>query len=353
MKNRTRWIIPFIILLIVTGYYFFKKSDAKESTSNSILSDVPVTVTTVKKMKISNNFTLVGTTIANNDVNVVAQTQGEVKAVFAEVGDRVSKGALLMILDDEIPRSNLAAAEINYQKARRDFERNETLYQENSISAAQLDAARLAYKSAENQLDVARRQLENTRITSPISGTLNARMVNVGTMVTTGMVVANVVDISTLKVIVNVNENDAFQIKQGNKVEVQTDVYPAKAFEGTIETIAVKADAAHTYRVEIRVANDAKYPLRAGMFARVSFIAMDTTEALVIPRIALIGSIKNAEVFVVNNKTAYLRRIIVGKEAGEMLQVLNGLQEGDTVITTGQNNLSDNMPISIVNNELN
>jgi RND family efflux transporter MFP subunit len=326
-----------------------RKEAGNEETK--IFTEVPVSVTTVKKAKLASDVTLVGTINANNDVNVMAETQGVAKAVYVKIGDNVKAGTVLVQVDDEIPRSNLAAAEINYEKAKRDFERSETLFQENSISISQLDAARLGLKAAENQLDIARRQFENTKIKTPIAGTVNARQVNVGTMVGAGNPVANIVDITMLRVKVNVTEREAFQLKPGDKVEVTTEVYPAKTFEGKVDNIAAKADEAHTYPVEIVVPNSVSHPLKAGMFARVAFTSIAPTEALIIPRLALIGSIKNAEVFVVKNNLAYLRQVVIGKQSAESLEALSGLSPGDTVVISGQNNLVDQALVVVVSTQ--
>jgi hypothetical protein len=94
--------------------------------------------------------------------------------------------------------------------------------------------------------------------------------------------------------------------------------------------------------------NNAEHPLKAGMFARVTFSSINAIDALTIPRMALIGSIKNAQVFQIRAGAAYLRTIVIGKQSNEYLQVLNGLSLGDTVVSSGQNNLAENARVSIV-----
>lgn len=321
----------------------------KEAQQQSpMASDVPVSVTVVKKQRLESNLVLVGNINASADVNVIAEAQGTVTAVYVKVGAPVKAGTVLLQIDDEIPRSTKAAAQINFQKAQRDFERAEGLYQENSISAAQLDASRLAVKTAENQLDIARRQLENTRPKSPIPGTVNARYVDLGTMVQLGKPLANIVDINTLKVRVNVSEREAFQLKTGDKVAVTTDIFPGIIFEGTVDNIASKADEAHTYLVEIIVRNNSQHPLKAGMFARVAFTSIAPTETLAIPRVALIGSIKDAQVYIVRGNIARLRAVVIGKQSSELLEATSGLTELDTIVTSGQNNLVDGARVQIV-----
>src|SRR5512140_537134 len=332
-------IVGLVILLSI--FIFFRGNNNSDKATAPLISDVPVNAAKAVRQTLSNQISLVGTINASNDVNVISETQGVVREVYVKVGDQVKNGIVLARVDDEIPRSNLATAEINHEKAKRDFERSEALYQENSISISQLDAARLGLKAAENQRDIARRQMENTKIKSPITGTINARFVNVGTMVTTGMPVCNVVDITTLRVKVNVTEREAFQLKPGDKVDVGTDIYPGMTFPGTIDNIASKADEAHTYAVEILLRNNPERPLKAGMFARVSFVSIQPRVTLTIPREALVGSTKSAEVFVVRAGVADRRSVVVGRQTATLLEVLQGLEEGDSVVTSGHSNLVD------------
>jgi RND family efflux transporter MFP subunit len=351
MKYRRTIIILGGVILVVAAYLLTRGTADQPVSTSAITTDVPVSVIVAQRQKLASSISLAGTINASNDVNVISETQGSVRQVHLKVGDVVQAGTVLVEIEDHIQRSNLSTAEISYQKAKRDFERSETLFQENSISRAQLDAGRLAMQAAENQFEIARRQLENTRIKTPIAGTVNARLVDVGTMVQPGMPVANVVDIITLKVRVNVSEQEAFRLKPGDPVDISTDVYPGQKFQARVDNIAWKADEAHTYPVEIKLANNARFPLRAGMFCRIAFTSITATDALAIPRVALVGSVKNAEVFVVRHGIASLQQIVVGKQTNEYLEVLNGLTAGDTVVTSGQNNLVDKTRVLIVDSK--
>lgn len=325
------------------------KSDAKAAKSLETEKAVSVSTVSVSKTKLSETLSLIGTITANNDVAIVSETSGRVVAVGAKVGDYKPAGALIAQVDDELKLANFKSAEVAYEKAKKDLERYEALLKEGGISDAQVESARLNFKSAEAQYIVARRQLRDTRITTPISGIVTERKVDIGAMVSAGMTVANVVDIAKLKVKVNVAEQDVFKLKVGDEVEVTTDVYPGIKFKGMIATISAKGDEAHTYPVEIILSNSKEHPLKAGMFGRVHFISLGEREALTIPREALIGSVKAPEVFVAENGVAKLRAITVGREAGKMLEVIDGLKEGERVIVSGQNNLRDGYAINVIN----
>jgi RND family efflux transporter MFP subunit len=347
--NKLRVIVFGVVVLVtIIGILLFNRSRQAAEVATPILKDVPVTVATVTRQKVQEALSLVGTISANNDVNVVSETQGRVTAVRAKVGDFVNARTVLVQVDDELKQAALTAAEVNYEKAKRDYERYQALLQKNTITVAQLDASRLAFKSAESQYIVARRQFTDTRITTPISGYVTARPVDIGAMVQPGMTVANVVDITTLKARLNVAERDVFKLKEGDRVEVTTEVYPGVRFDGKIQSIASKGDEAHTYPVEVVLQNSAEHPLKAGMFARVAFTSVKAEESLTIPRDALVGSIKEPQVFVVDNTTARLRSIVVGGISGETLSVSAGLREGELVVVNGQNNLQDSTSVSII-----
>jgi multidrug efflux system membrane fusion protein len=314
-------VIGVIILLFVIGH-------KRETGSRAdVLSDIPVNVFKCKKQLLSNTVSMVGIINPNNDVDIISEAQGVVKALRFKVGDNVKKGTILVEIDDLIKKSDMARSEINYFKSKRDFDRNKTLYEQNSISAAQLD---------------------DTKVKATIAGTINSRKVNEGSYVQMNANLGNIVDISTLKVKVNVSEKDAFMLEPGDSVEVTTDVYPGVKFYGRVDNIASKADDDHTFPVEIKLANSSLNPLKGGMFARVNFISITSRNAIVIPRESLIGSVKNAQVFVILGNIAKLKSIIIGRESGQFLEVLNGLIEGDLVVTSGQNNLSDNVKVLIV-----
>ena len=343
--------VTLVFVVAFTAIIFIllnNKSKMEAKSRNDIVRAFPVSVASVTKQKSSETLSLVGTIAANNDVAIVSETQGKVTHVFVNVGDVVSANSPLVQVDDELKQANYETAEVNFEKAKKDFERVESLSKDKSATDAQLEGARLAMKSAEAQFTVAKRMLDDTKIKSPIAGIVSSRMVDVGAMIQNGMPIANVVDISLLKVKVNVAEKDVFKLHVNDNVEITTDVYHGISFNGKIATISAKGDDAHTYPVEISLANNKEHPLKAGMFGRVSFASMNEDEALTISRDALVGSLKKPQVFVVENGMAKLRDVVVEKEIGTMLSLRDGLREGETVVVNGQNNLRDGVAVSII-----
>ncbi len=351
MKRKKAVLVTLAAIVGIIAVLIYNKSRMAAESKTDVMTSIPVSITTVSRQQISNDRSLVGTIVANNDVAIMSETQGKVTAIMAEVGQYKPAGSPLVQIDDELKKANYESAETNYEKAKKDLERFESLNKESAATDQQVEAARLGAKAAEAQYIVARRQLHDTKIVTPISGIVTARLVDVGTYVQNGQAVANVVDISKLKVKLNVAEKDAFGLKVGDPVDITTDVYPGVTFVGRIFTISSKADDAHTYPVEVTLGNNKEHPLKAGMFGRASFRSTGHGNELTIPREALVGSMKNAQVFVINGPLARLRDVVVGSEIGTRLVVLDGLKETETVVVNGQNNLKDSSLVTIIQKE--
>jgi RND family efflux transporter MFP subunit len=349
MKTRTIVVISIIaILCLILAILMNNRIKMDKSIKSEIITDVPVNVVKVQKENMKEQLSLVGTITANNDVMIVSETQGRVKQVFAEVGNFKTTGSTLFKIEDELMYANYIAAEANYKKAKKDYDRFTKLFADSAASDSQLEGIELAYKGAEAKYIIAKKQYEDTKITTPISGIVTAKFIDKGSMVGPGTAVANVVDISSLKVKISVSEKDIFKIKLNDEVDVYVDAYPDYIFKGKIKTISDKADYSHTYPVEIVMPNNKKFPLKAGMFGRVCFSSIENKESVIIPRDALIGSAREPKVFVIENDIAFLRTISIGFEVGTKVQVINGLEEGEVIVTNGQNNLKDNSKVVIL-----
>ena len=351
MKKLKYYVISFVLFAALILVLLNNRSQLEAKAKNDKISAYPVTVSTVEKKAVSNNIELVGTIVGENDVQVISEAQGKVTGIFANVGDYKSAGSVIAQLDDELKESAYQTAQVNFEKSKKDFERYDALYKNKSVSDVQYEQAKLAYYNAQSMYVAAKKDYENTKITAPISGIITARNIDMGTYVNKNMPVANIVDISRLKVKIGVAEKDVFSLKKGDKVTVTTDVYPGVQFAGTISTISDKGDQAHNYPVEISLVNSKDHPLKSGMFGKVTFISKTTEPRLVVSRDALLGSIKNPQVFVVENSIVHKKSVTVGNTYDNNLEVIKGLKDGDKVVVNGQNNLEENTAVYVINQD--
>ncbi len=329
------------------------KADNEQTPVSRVAVEVsPVTTSSIKEM-----VSAVGTVTAMRDVMVSSETAGRVTRVAVKVGDTVREGQPLVIVDDELKaiaveqaQAQLLAAETNYHKATKDFQRADTLYKTGDVADVELEGNRLAlrsseaqYKSAQVALKLAQRQYEDTRIKAPIPGIVASKTVEVGEMVSPGRQVANIVDISNVKVKLSIQEEQIGKIRLNQPVTLRVDPAPGRTFEGTIYTIGSKTETptGHSYPVEVIVRNKDLNVLKVGMFARVDIWTNSASNALTISKESLVGSEASPAVFVVEDGVARLRTVRLGLRAGDSFQVLDGLKPGDLVVSFGQKNLKD------------
>jgi multidrug efflux system membrane fusion protein len=142
-----------------------------------------------------------------------------------------------------------------------------------------------------------------------------------------------------LKVSVMVNERDVYTLKLGQSVKVTTDIYPGVTFDSKITFISSQGDATHNYQVELQLVNRSDYPLKAGTFVTADFSRASNEQLMLIPRSALVESLQNPYIYIAENQKAVVRKITVGREYGDLVEVLDGLSEGETVIVAGQVNI--------------
>ncbi|HYF04347.1 MAG TPA: efflux RND transporter periplasmic adaptor subunit, partial [Patescibacteria group bacterium] len=197
---RKKLIVSLVVMLVfgaIVAMLMNNKAKSAAKIREEIVMAYPVTVAQVVETDISQNVSLVGTTAPVRDVVVMSEVSGRITAAPVPQGASVSAGATLFKVDDEVRSTNLATAQANYEKAKKDLERFEALLKDGATTAMTVDGYRLAFKNAESQLSVARRQVEDTRVTAPIGGIVTSRMLDAGALVNPGTPMANIVDIST------------------------------------------------------------------------------------------------------------------------------------------------------------
>lgn len=349
-------LITIFIVIGILGLVAFRlvsnKSVIASKTKVRDNKELKVTVNTaiVESQTSEKNLSLVGTVLANQIIDVKSEVAGKVTSLNVDLGDFVQKGKIIAHIDDKIRRLGLANAEQKLADAKQNLERYKNLYEGGAASKAQYDQYQLAFNNADNQLEQARKELSNTSVTAPISGFITQKSIEAGAFVNIASPLVTIVDISKLKVQLNVAEKDVYALNAGDKVKITSTVYPGVTFEGKITFISPNGDQAHNYPIEISLENQLKNPLKSGTYVDVTFNRKSTSPSLHIPREALVGSIKNARVYLVNEDSiAVLRNITIGSDNGAQLEVLKGLKEGDRVVTTGQINLSDSTEVAIIN----
>ena len=349
---KTKIIVMGVLTALLVAVTFKLKSNKQIVDASIYRPDVDkhvlVQASLAKVSPLQKTLAYTGTFSPYREVMIVPQVHGEVDGVYFEEGEIVKQGDLLVQIDDELLQQQLISAEASYQTARRNLERYENASLSGGVSKMQLDNLNLNLVTAESQLKQLGKQIELCRITAPFTGTVTLRDVEVGS-VTGGQSVARVTDLTQLKLEISVPEREINFFKEGDDAEIGTDVYSDKVFKGKVEYVSDRADNAHNYTVRILVQNSERSaPVKAGMYGTAFLKKVLDAAGLIVPRSALLGSAKNPQVYIIEGNRAVLENILVGQTMGDSIEVLEGLNEGDTVVTTGHINLATGSLVEIV-----
>ncbi|MDE6160868.1 MAG: efflux RND transporter periplasmic adaptor subunit [Muribaculaceae bacterium] len=280
---------------------------------------------------------------AYNVNNISPAAPNRIKTIAVEVGDRVHRGQTLVTLDPV----NVDQLKINLDQIEREYNRANTLLEigagtQQAVDQlkAQLDAARSQYRNA----------MDNTVLTSPVNGVVTARNYDPGDM-TASQPVLTVGQLSpVVKVIINATESDLTRIHRGMNVKISFDAMPEESFEGTVARVYPSVDpATRTFEAEIQIKNPGER-LRPGMFARVE-VDHGALSRVVVPDRAVVkqtGS-GNRYVYVLKDGKVSYNKVQLGRRLGDAYELLEGVEDGDTVVVSGQSRLADGVAVEVIN----
>jgi membrane fusion protein (multidrug efflux system) len=342
---------------------------------------IPVEVAPASHQAVTANYSGTATLEAVGDAQVVAKTSGIILKILVEEGMRVEKGQLLAQLDDDAARNKLAQAEATLKKAQAAFDKSEKGIAKSLIPRADFDRDKFDLETQHAVVEGAKIDLSYTRIVAPISGVIAKRSVKVGNLVTQNQALFQIVDMDPLQAVLNVPERDLGTLKAGQPVHLRVDALPDQDFDGTVARVAPVVDAASgTFRATCEFRDTTK-TLKPGMFGRIDVVYDQRHDALVVPRSALVEEDGESAVFVIEPAPAKKaddkdapkdtkakpgeavaaekkpevplfvakRRVVkTGYSESDRVEVRDGLQDGERVITIGRNAVRDGTEVTVL-----
>lgn len=289
-----------------------------------------------------------GTVTADNETSVSFPVAGTVKRIYAEVGQRVTQGQLLAEIDDTSIRSSYEAAAATLAQARDAHARMQQLHERGSLPEIQWVEVESKLQQAESMERIARKNLDDCRLTAPFNGVIAERAADPGQNVLPGMTVVKLATIDRVKVRISVPESEISSIKQGCEASISVPALGGETFTGRVVEKGVTANPlSHAYEVKMTV-NNQHGRLLPGMVTRVS-LADSTQTSFILPAQALLlGEKGSAFVWVNDNGTAARRTVVCGDPTPDGITVASGLAEGDEVIVEGQHKISEGMRLEII-----
>jgi membrane fusion protein (multidrug efflux system) len=327
------------------------KTAAEKDAKAAADSAIPVEVARPIRGEMLAMYSGTATLEAEADAEIIAKVGGEVRRILVEEGDLVKSGQLLAVLDDRQLRFQAAQTRAALAKAERDFNRQVELHQKGLVSAGAFEGLKYDLDNHRAANDLASLSLSYSEIRAPFAGIVSARHVKLGQEIAIGTSVFRVTDPTPLKAAVYVPERELARLKIGQAASISVDALAGRAFPAIVKLVSPTVDSATaTFKVTLEV-NDPKGDLKPGMFSRVGIVFERRTEALTIPRIALLDTDGTSNVFVVTAGKAEQRAIKTGLSNAGKLEVTEGLTGTEQVVVVGQNGLKDGNPVRVVSLE--
>ena len=332
-----------LLCFVAAGLLLSACGSKKDNNAENMPKAAPVvSVVTAQAedVEITNTFTSNIEPFATN--NIVSQTAGRIVSINAEVGSQVRKGQVLAKMDDV----NLTKTRLQIVNDSTELARLTELYNIGAVAQADYDLAKLSLNLAKKTYS---NLAENTYLRSPINGVVTARNYDKGDMYSMTQPIFVVEQIVPVKMLINVSESLFTQVHKGMEFDITVEAYPGETFKGKVNLIYPTVNAAtHTFPVEVICQNNDQR-LRPGMFARVT-ASFGVNHHVVVPDIAVVKQQGSGEHFIYvlqPDHTVKYTLVEVGKRLGDQYEIINGINEGDQIVTSGQIRLKDGVEVQV------
>lgn len=332
-------LVGMVVCALALGFTSCKKI---EKTDSKVATEIPnVRVQEAKVSEVEQIYELTATVQPQSKNSIAPSTPGRIRQILVEVGQHVAMGQKLVQMDV----ANLSNSETQIENVKRTYKRTQELFTVGGASQQELDNAKL-------QLDMAQTNMknlaENTFLLSPISGIITARNYDNGDMYSGQMPVLNVMNINSVKILINVSESYYPQVKLGMPIDVTFDIFQGIKFKGKVSLIYPAIDdKSRTFPVEIKL-NNSNSKIRPGMFARVT-LEFGKAKHIVVPDQSIIKQSGSGArfVYVYNNGKVQYKQVEVGRRMNSEYEIISGLQSGEQIVIAGQSKLVDGSEVKL------
>jgi membrane fusion protein (multidrug efflux system) len=341
-------VILVVILLAIPKLGLFEKKPSGPDKKAAGGSSLQVQARVVNPIPFDNTLVITGSVLANESLELKSETSGKITKINFKEGTKVNTGELLVQINDTEIRA-LIEKQRYMQKLNKDNEyRQRQLFKKDAISQEEYDNALNRLNTTISDIKLLEAQLEKTRVYAPFDGVIGLRYVSNGAYITPATVIATLYNNSPVKIEFAIPSRYSPFISSGKKIRFTIENDTARVFRGEVYAIEPRINE-ETRTLKLRaLADNSKGLLIPGQFVKVDLILDSKPNALMIPTQALIPGQTVQKVFVANSGKA--REVIVetGVRTNLNIEILSGLQPGDTVITTGILQLRPGLPIQIV-----
>ncbi|HKL27146.1 MAG TPA: efflux RND transporter periplasmic adaptor subunit [Desulfuromonadales bacterium] len=309
---------------------------------------LPVEAVQVGTEAVERTLTAVGSLQSDESIVISTEIAGLVETIPFSEGEQVKAGQILLRLEDSVLQAELDRARASLQLSRANFQRAKVLLADDAISEREKDEAYAKWQLDQANVRLAEANLAKTVIRAPFTGRLGLRNVSPGAYLRPGEPIVNLDAIDPIKVDFSIPEGFARQVQVGQTVQVTVDAVPGVSFPGQVMAIAPQLETAgRSLLVRARLENDEKI-LSPGMFARIALVLEQRSAALMVPEEALIAQGEQQLVYKVVDGKVVAAPVSLGIREKGRVEIREGLDAGDTVITAGHIKVRPGMPVTVL-----
>lgn len=356
MNKKTRTILYIAIPIVFIGAFLLRNSlsgsddgPAPGTQQQSVQqrdNRLGVRALTMVSQSYSNRIFTTGSIVANEEVQLRPETSGRITRLTLNEGRSVRKGDVLVKINDADLQAQLLRTKLQLELAQLRETRQKALLENRAIAQEDYDVALNQLNTVSAEIELIQAQIEKTEIRAPFDGVIGLRNISEGSYISPSNVVATLQDFDNVKIDFSIPERYAAFVRTGDKITF-TRQGSDQTYEGTIMAIEPRIDAAtRTLQLRATAANPGRNII-PGAFVEISFQLREIPDALMVPSEAIIPELGGNSVFVFDNGVARRKRVETGTRTETMVQVVEGLSDGDTVLTTGMLQLREGMPVRI------
>lgn len=326
-----------------------KGDQVEEGEDEEETPPIPVETTTPIRGDIDAIYTGTAPIEAFSEATVIAKVEGEVRQILVEEGDTVVKNQVLARLDGDRLRLELNESQARLRKLQRDFERNQELTETGLISEGDFEKIKFDLEALQAAYNLANLELDYTQIRAPIDGVVSERFIKIGNTIKAGDPIFHVTSLSPLVAYLHVPEREYRQIAAGQPASIRIDALGGDPILAYVTRVSPIVDpATGTFKITIEIGNEQKR-IKPGMFGRMAITYDRHENALQIPRSAIIESATATSVLVEEEGIAIRKAVQTGYSINGMIEITNGLDDGENVITVGQVGLKSDSRVNVIN----
>lgn len=344
MRNLYRYVWLFVLVAtLFSSCQDAQKKGNKPGEGRTVLN---VDGQVLKLQNLDFNYSYTGKLLANEEIDIRPEIAAKVTGIYFKEGSIVSKGETLVKMFDADLQAQLKSNQLQLELAQKELDRKKELYQFKGISKEELDISENNFSTLKASQDLIKAQISKTELHAPFTGVVGLRNVSEGSFVSNSTIITSLQQVDPIKIDFSVPEKFIANVNSGKEIEFTIDASD-EIYSGKIYALESKIDAL-TGSIKVRALSpNPKRVLYPGSFAKINLKLFPNKSCLMIPAKSTMPILEGEQVFILKNGKAKAVDIKTGYRTEREIEIIKGLAENDTLVTTGLLQIKDGMPIRV------